>query len=69
MKVKVNPSGTSQVVSVGVQGPAGPASISASADVDATNLQNGSLLAYSTETQKWVATTILEKQTLEGGHF
>lgn len=69
MKVKVNPSGTSQVVSVGVQGPAGPASLSAAADVDVTDLKDGSLLAYSIEAQKWVATTILEKQTLEGGHF
>lgn len=69
MKIKVNPSGTSQVVSVGVQGPAGPAVIALAGDVDVTNLQNGSILVYKTQSNKWTSTTVLDAQNLEGGEF
>lgn len=43
--------------------------INTAPDVDVSNLQDGSVLVYSTNAVKWVATTTLEKQTLEGGHF
>jgi hypothetical protein len=38
-------------------------------DVDLTNLEDGSLLIYSTSTQKFVASRILEKQEIDGGEF
>lgn len=68
--VKVNTSGTSQVVSVGIQGPAGPqASISTLPDVDVSELNNGSVLVYSQQNQKWKSTTTLDAQNMEGGEF
>lgn len=69
MKVKVNTSPSSHVVSVGIQGPAGVSSISAAEDVDTTNLNDGSLLVYSTDTSKWTSTVILEKQKMECGQY
>jgi hypothetical protein len=70
MKVKVNTTGTSQVIGIGIQGPAGPnATLATLPDINVNNLQNGSVLVYSTQTQKWVSTTILESQTMEGGFF
>lgn len=53
----------------GVPGPAGIENISDALDVDATNKINGSVLVYSTENQKWVATTLLENQSVESGHY
>jgi hypothetical protein len=38
-------------------------------DVDISNKQDGSLLIYDEETGKFVASTILEKQIINGGHF
>lgn len=38
-------------------------------DVDTTTLVNGSVLVYKSSTQKWVSTTTLEEQNLEGGHY
>lgn len=38
-------------------------------DVDTTTLVNGSVLIYNALTQKWVSTTTLEAQNLEGGHY
>ena len=38
-------------------------------DVDLTNLQDGAVLVYSANSLKWEATTILEKQTVEGGQY
>ena len=69
MKVRVNSSGTTQVVSVGVQGPSGPAQINTANDVDISNLTNGSLLVYSTQVEKWTATQLLENQTMECGQY
>lgn len=71
MKIKVN-QGTSQVVSVGIQGPAGASgisNISQAGDVDITTLSDGSVLVYETNSSKWVATTRLEKQTVDCGQF
>lgn len=69
MKIKVNQQPTQHVVSVGVQGPAGPNQIMSAADVDVTDLQEGSVLIYKTVTQKWTSTTTLDAQNMEGGEF
>lgn len=54
----------------GIQGPQGTQGPLVSApDVDASNVVNGSLLIYSTSSQKWVASTLLENQSLESGHY
>lgn len=38
-------------------------------DVDTSNKTDGSLLIYDESQGKFVASTILEKQTLNGGNF
>lgn len=38
-------------------------------DVDATNLQDGSLLVYNTTTSKWSSTTLLNQQQVDCGEF
>ena len=60
------------VITEGQQGPAGPAGIenlSQLLDVDSSNITNGSILIYSIQTQKWVATTQLENQIIESGQY
>jgi hypothetical protein len=39
------------------------------ADVDVSNLNNGSVLVYKTNSSKWTATRTLDLQNLEGGEF
>lgn len=58
-----------QVVVAGLMGPAGATTIQAMTDVDLTNLTNGGLLVYQTLVQKWVATTTLDAQNMEGGYY
>ena len=69
MRVRVNQQGVSQVVSVGVQGPSGPNSVALANDVDTSDLQNGSILVYKTQTSKWTSTTILDSQNVEAGEY
>lgn len=58
------------VVVGGIMGPPGASGlITASADVDVTNLQDGSVLVYNTEAAKWQAAQILEKQIINAGFF
>lgn len=67
------------VITEGAQGPMGPkgdkgdtgasTNISNAPDVNITNLQDGSLLIYSSQEQKWVANTQLTNQSLESGHY
>jgi hypothetical protein len=60
------------VITEAEQGPPGPSGITSignASDVDTSNKTNGSLLVYSTQTEKWVATTQLENQTFESGHY
>lgn len=38
-------------------------------DVDTSGQTDGSLLIYDEEQQKYVASTLLEKQQINGGHF
>jgi hypothetical protein len=71
--ILVETSGEVTVITAAEQGPPGPSSgiqnISDANDVDATNRTEGSVLVYSTQTQKWVATTQLENQNVESGHY
>lgn len=71
MKVKVNTQGTSQVVTAGIQGPAGSRyyTVAEAQDVDVTSLSEGSLLVYKASTAKWTAQKSLEHQDLEGGQY
>lgn len=68
-----SPSQSYVIVTEGEQGPSGPpgpsTAINTAPDVDVTNLQDGSLLIYSTQSQKWVANTQLNNQSLESGHY
>jgi hypothetical protein len=59
-------------VTVAEQGPPGPSgieNIDDALDVDSSNKMNGSVLVYSSQNQKWVATTQLENQNVESGHY
>lgn len=38
-------------------------------DVDSTNKLDGSVLVYDSQENKFVLTTILEKQLINGGHY
>lgn len=64
---------TTVIITAGEQGPTGPigpsTNISNAPDVDISNLQDGSLLIYSAQDQKWVANTQLTNQSLESGHY
>jgi hypothetical protein len=60
------------VITLAEQGPPGPSgiqNISDAFDVNSSNKINGSVLVYSTQDQKWVATTQLENQNVESGHY
>jgi hypothetical protein len=61
---------TGTVVVTGVLGPVSYAgSMSNLADVDTSTATDGSLLVYSQPLAQWIATTLLEKQTMNGGFF
>ena len=60
---------TNIIISAGEQGPPGVTNISQASDVNATNLEEGSILVYSEATEKWVATRLLENQSVESGHY
>jgi hypothetical protein len=70
--ILVETPGEVTVITSAEQGPPGPAgiqNISDASDVDSSNKINGSLLVYSSQNQKWVATTQLENQNVESGHY
>ena len=70
--VLIETPGEVTVVTAAEQGPPGPAgiqNISDAFDVDSSNKTEGSVLVYSTQNQKWVATTLLENQSVESGHY
>jgi hypothetical protein len=64
---------TEVIVAVNEPGPQGSKGIavplSSLLDVDTTLLDNGSILVYSANSQKWVSTTLLENQSVESGHY
>lgn len=69
--VSVNTQGTTEVVSVGIQGP--PATtgfyINRAQDVDTTGLADGAMLVYKADTSNWKVTKILDEQNVEGGQY
>jgi hypothetical protein len=70
--ITVESEGLTTIITAAEQGPPGPSgieNISDALDVDATNKVQGSVLVYSTQNQKWVATTQLENQNVESGHY
>lgn len=54
---------------IGPRGIPGPNLINTAEDVDVADLGDGSVLVYATDVGKWKSTKLLEKQTLEGGHY
>lgn len=61
---------TTTVDAVGIQGlSATEFNLSQVADVDASNVNEGSILVYKLNTQKWTSTTTLDAQNMEGGHY
>lgn len=52
-----------------VAGTLGPNSVATMDDVDLTNLMDGSLLIFSTQTNKWTAGNTLEKHIIESGQY
>lgn len=58
------------VSAVGIQGlSATQMNLEQAANVDATTLENGSILVYKTNTNKWTSTRLLDLQFMEGGEF
>lgn len=53
----------------GLLGPPGKNELSTMNDVDISSLVTGSILVYNQTNQKWVSTTTLEDQYLNGGNF
>jgi hypothetical protein len=58
-----------RIITSGMMPPPAVNSITASGDVDITNLQDGGVLVYNTQTNKWTATNLLDKQIFEAGQF
>ena len=60
------------VIVTGIMGPPGRSSLSASTDIDLTDLPtlgDGSLLVYSATTQKWTASKTLDDVNVNAGFF
>jgi phage baseplate assembly protein gpV len=58
-----------RIITSGMLPPPAVNSITASGDVDITNLQDGGVLVYNTATNMWTATNLLDKQIFEAGQF
>ena len=67
----VDPAASSTTVSaVGIQGlSASNVGISGLADVDALLPDDGAVLVFKLNTNKWTASTTLDAQNMEGGEF
>ena len=61
--------GTTIVTSSTLSNPAVIDSVSSIGNVDTTSLNNGAVLVYKTNTNKWTSTTTLDAQNMEGGEF
>lgn len=68
-QVLVVESDSPQVVVTGLMGPPGFTSISNADDVDKSQLTDGAVLVYKTQTATWTATNKLDSQILEAGQF
>lgn len=60
---------STRVITSGMIPPISASSIKGSVDTDLTNLQDGGILVYNSESEKWVATNLLNSQILEAGQF
>jgi hypothetical protein len=71
VKIAIPQDSQLHVATVGIQGPAGSSvsQVSLMADVDVTNLTDGSLLVYEQQSSKWKSTTLLNKQAIDAGEF
>jgi len=58
-----------RIITSGMMPPPVVNSISASGDVDLSQLQDGGVLIYNTATNMWKATNLLDKQIFEAGQF
>lgn len=68
--VTVTSEDTTTVTTVGETGLTGSTgSMGEILDVDVTAKTDGSVLVYKTLSSKWTATTLLEQQELNGGHY
>jgi hypothetical protein len=61
--------GTTIVTGSSLSNPQSVDSLSAIGNVDTTTLNNGAVLVYKTNTNKWTSTTTLDAQNMEGGEF
>jgi hypothetical protein len=61
--------GTTIVTGSSLSNPQSVDSLSAIGNVDTSTLNNGALLVYKTNTNKWTSTTTLDAQNMEGGEF
>ena len=58
-----------RIITSGMMPPPAVNSLSASGDVDLSQLQDGGVLIYNTATNMWKATNLLDKQIFEAGQF
>ena len=61
--------GTTIVTGSSLTNPQSVESLSAIGNVDTTTLNNGAVLVYKTNTNKWTSTTILDAQDVTGGQY
>jgi hypothetical protein len=61
--------GTTIVTGSSLSNPQSVESLSAIGNVDTSTLNNGAVLVYKTNTNKWTSTTTLDAQNMEGGEF
>ena len=60
---------TGNIVVTGIMGPRGATTITNADDVDTSQLTDGAVLVYKTQTGRWFATNKLDNQILEAGQF
>lgn len=58
-----------RIITSGMMPPPVANSLTNSLDVDVSQLQDGGVLIYNTQTNKWTATNLLDKQIFEAGQF
>jgi hypothetical protein len=61
--------GTTILTGSSLSNPQSVDSLSTIGNVDTTTLNNGAVLVYKTNTNKWTSTTTLDAQNMEGGEF
>ena len=72
MKVTVKQSTQKIVSTVGIQGPQGATGVTSilqADDIDATSLEDGSVLVYKAQTNKITTTRLLDQQVMEAGQY